>query len=741
MIAFLTTSTKGRAIAAIMSRGATVATSSTIVEKNPFLEQAGTPKFSKLKPENLGPAVDSLLVEMERNFADFEQSLTSKAIKYDDVLPEIEKIQAPLEYAWGVAGHLKGVNDSEELRTVYQKSQPDVVKSFTKFSQSKELYDALIKIQDSWKEVEDVDGKLLSFEEQQKRRAVENSLRSMVLGGVALEGTQKERFNEIKLRLAEISTKFSNNVLDATKAFSLTIEDADIMKDVPKSACAMWAQAHEKYINDKSDGDHQEVDLKTGPWRVTLDGPSYINAMQFLPDRNLREAIYRAFTTRASESNGEDGNNVPLIAEILKLRAESSKILNYDCYAERSLAAKMAPSVQSVRDLAALIADKALPAAICELQEITQFANSKVGDDAVLEKLMPWDIPFWSERYREEKFTVTKEELRPYFSLPLVLEGLFGLAQRLFDVEIKAADGDAEIWNGDVQYYNVCDISSGERIASFYLDPYARPSNKRGGAWMGVCLGKSKALDRSTPVAYLNCNGSPPVGDTPSLMTFAEVKTLFHEFGHGLQHMLTNVNIGSVSGIRGVEWDAVELPSQFMENFLYDKTTIYGFAKHYKTGEVLPEDIFGKLLKQKTFCAGLGLMRQLYLGQMDLEFHSTFDPETENIFDLQQKMAKKFQPHNMPLETDRFLCTFTHIFAGGYAAGYYSYKWAEVMSADAFGAFEDVIDDEEAFVAMGRKFRRTVLGLGGAVHPSDVFREFRGRDPSPDALLRHNGLI
>jgi len=294
MIAFLTTSTKGRAIAAIMSRGATVATSSTIVEKNPFLEQAGTPKFSKLKPENLGPAVDSLLVEMERNFADFEQSLTSKAIKYDDVLPEIEKIQAPLEYAWGVAGHLKGVNDSEELRTVYQKSQPDVVKSFTKFSQSKELYDALIKIQDSWKEVEDVDGKLLSFEEQQKRRAVENSLRSMVLGGVALEGTQKERFNEIKLRLAEISTKFSNNVLDATKAFSLTIEDADIMKDVPKSACAMWAQAHEKYINDKSDGDHQEVDLKTGPWRVTLDGPSYINAMQFLPDRNLREAIYRA---------------------------------------------------------------------------------------------------------------------------------------------------------------------------------------------------------------------------------------------------------------------------------------------------------------------------------------------------------------------------------------------------------------------------------------------------------------
>mmetsp|Transcript_17757 Transcript_17757/g.27624 ORF Transcript_17757/g.27624 Transcript_17757/m.27624 type:complete len:804 (-) Transcript_17757:314-2725(-) len=727
---------------------------------NPFLDQAGTPKFRELEPKFLSPAVTSLLEDMSRDFTLLEEKLAHTAdgttktseISYDAVLPEVEKIQSSVEYAWGVAGHLKGVNDSEELREVYQKCQPQVVKSFTAFSQSKPLYDALVSIQSQWENSSDdeqVDVMMVDdFQEQQKRRAVDNSIRSMKLGGVALEGEAKERFNEIRLRLAELMTKFMNNVQDATKDFTLTIDDAELMRDVPASPKAMWAQAHEDRLtkemidsNDKTEA--AKIDPDVGPWRITLDGPSYINAMQFISDRPTREAIYRAFTTRASEHNGEDKNNVPLIKEILSLKDESSKLLGYPNFAERSLAAKMAPSIEAVRDLAELIAEKALPAAYSELEEITDYAREKGGEDyAKLDKLMPWDIAFWSERYREDKFAVTKEELRPYFALPNVLNGLFGLAGRLFGVSIRPADGEVDVWHEDVRYFHVYDATSDEKIASFFLDPYSRPSNKRGGAWMSVCLGKSANLKRDIPVAYLNCNGSPPVGDVPSLMTYAEVRTLFHEFGHGMQHMLTKADVGSVSGIRGVEWDAVELPSQFMENFLYDKKTIYGFAKHYETGEPLPEEIFDKLLKQKTFSAGLMLMRQLYLGQMDMELHSSFDPENESIFDVQRRMAEKYQPHNLPLEGDRFLCAFTHIFAGGYSAGYYSYKWAEVMSADAFGAFEEAgLDNEDEVQNIGKKFRETVLSLGGAVEASEVFRMFRGRDPSPNALLRHNGLL
>jgi len=314
--------------------------------------------------------------------------------------------------------------------------------------------------------------------------------------------------------------------------------------------------------------------------------------------------------------------------------------------------------------------------------------------------------------------------------------------ERIFNVEVKAADGEVEVWNEDVSFYNVYDKATEKHIASFFLDPYSRPADKRGGAWMDVCIQKSEAMNRDIPVAYLTCNGSPPVGDKPSLMTFREVETLFHEFGHGLQHMLTDAEVGDVSGINGVEWDAVELPSQFMENWCYDKPTVYGFAKHYETGEPLPEELFEKLKQQKTFSAGLMAMRQLYFGALDMELHANFDPSgEETIFDVQKRVAAKYQPHNLPIPEDRFLCSFSHIFAGGYAAGYYSYKWAEVMSADAFGAFEDVgLDNEEKVREVGMKFRQTVLSLGGGVPPSEVFKSFRGRDPSPDALLRHNGL-
>jgi len=407
----------------------------------------------------------------------------------------------------------------------------------------------------------------------------------------------------------------------------------------------------------------------------------------------------------------------------------------------------MAPTVDSVKELSELILEKALPAAERELAELTALARTSGGDDyseANLEKLMPWDTTFWSERLKESKFDLKEEELRPYFALPKVLDGMFGLVERIFNIEVKSADGEAEVWNPDVSFFNVYDKDSGKHIASFYLDPYSRPADKRGGAWMDVCIGKSDACNRDIPIAYLTCNGSPPVGETPSLMSFREVETLFHEFGHGLQHMLTEATVGDVAGINGVEWDAVELPSQFMENWCYDEKTVYGFAKHYETGEPLPKEMFQKLKEQKTYGAGMMACRQLYFGMMDIELHSNFDPTQadkggDTIFDVQRRIASKYIPYSMPLEEDRFLCAFSHIFAGGYSAGYYSYKWAEVMSADAFGAFEDVgLDNEDAVKEVGRRFRDTVLSLGGGVEPMEVFKRFRGREPSPEALLRHS---
>ena len=497
------------------------------------------------------------------------------------------------------------------------------------------------------------------------------------------------------------------------------------------------------------------MDPDKGPWLVTLDAPSYIAAMQHIGDRAIREQLYRAYLTRASDmeqiqETDTSRNNVPLIQEILTLRLEAAKLLGFQNHAEQSLASKMATSVNAVKELADLIAAKALPMAYAELDTITSYARENGGEEYSVESipngLMPWDITFWSERYKENKFSLKEEDLLPYFSFEAVLSGLFSLVERIFGIEVKPADGDADVWNKDVRFFHIYDKGgNGEQpIASFYLDPYSRPADKRGGAWMDVCINKSEACGRNVPVAYLTCNGRNPVGDVPSLMSFNEVTTLAHELGHGLQHMLTKATVGDVAGINGVEWDAVELPSQFMENWCYHKPTVYGFAKHYKTNEPLPEEMFNKLKLQKTFNAGMMTMRQIYFGQMDMELHSSYDPENdkgETIFDVQRRVAKMYSPHLLPMEWDRFLCSFSHIFAGGYSAGYYSYIWAEVMSADAFCAFEDVgLEKEDEVQKVGRSFRDTVLSLGGGVHPSDVYRRFRGRDPTPEALLRHKGL-
>lgn len=737
------------------------------VATNPLLQSDDLPKFNSIEPSQLTPAMQSILEKLESDFAAMESKLVESkdAVAYDDVLPVLEKMQHPLGFAWGIAGHLNGVKNTDELRKAYEENQPKIVKTSMKFSQSKPVYDALMAVQKGWESEEKKDD---DFIMAQKQRAVSNSLRSMKLQGVGLaEGSlEQTRFNEIKLRFAELSTAFSNNVLDATKLFGLTVTDPKSLEGVPDSALAMWASAHQQHlIKEVSDEEEKkklgeaDIDPKAGPWRITLDGPSYIAAMQHVPDRDIRKQVYIGYMTRASEftadqleskeaekKEGAPGkNNVPIINEILKLRKEVSGLLGFSNYAEQSLASKMAPDVQSVADLSNLILEKALPAAEKELAAATALAREVGGDEyseANLEKLMPWDSSFWVERLKEKTFDLKEEELRPYFALDAVLDGLFGLIDRIFGVEVREANGKAEVWHPDVKFFEIYDKESGEHIASFFLDPYSRPADKRGGAWMADCRGKSAALGIDVPVAYLTCNGSPPVGKKPSLMTFREVETLFHETGHGLQHMLTRATIGDVAGINGVEWDAVELPSQFMENWCYDKPTVYGFAKHYETGEPLPEEMFKKLIEQKTFGAGMMACRQLLFGMMDLELHSNFDPDgDETIFDVQRRMASIYTPYSKPIDEDRFLCGFSHIFAGGYSAGYYSYKWAEVMSADAFGAFEEVgLDNEEGVREVGRKFRDTVLSLGGGVSPTEVFEQFRGRGPSPEALLRHNGL-
>lgn len=508
--------------------------STDTLTENPLLQQEKLPKFGSIEPSDLTPAVGELLSKMEADFEQLESDLDNASSNpdYESVLPEVERIQFPLGYVWGVAGHLNGVKNGDELRAAYEENQPKVVQSMTKFSQSKALYDALSKLQ---KEIAD-DSPTPSFAQMQKARAVENSLLGMTLGGVGLEGEEKERFNDMKMRLAELSTSFSNNVLDATKAFSLTIDDPSKVEGVPDSAKAMWANAYVQHLKSEAkEGEDEiaEMDAEKGPWRITLDMPSYIAAMSHIPDRNVREEIYRASLTRASEfSEDESKNNIPLIYEILKIKQEMSALLGFDNYAEQSLARKMAPSVESVTELSDLIAKKALPAAEKEMVEILALARETGGveySEANLEKLAPWDLTYWSERLKESKFDLTEEELRPYFALPAVLDGMFGLVKRIFNVEVRPADGEAEVWNDDVRFFNVYDVASGKHIASFYLDPYSRPENKRGGAWMDVCIGKSKAVDRDIPVAYLTCNGSPPVGDKPSLMTFREVETLFHE--------------------------------------------------------------------------------------------------------------------------------------------------------------------------------------------------------------------
>ncbi len=675
------------------------------------------PQFNQIDNTLIENTLPFLLGEAHDAFEAFEKNV---APTWEGSIMALHRLGESLGFAWGIVGHLMSVKNSDALRKIHDAFQPELIAFGMRTGQSKPLFDALtqLKNSDAWQQLD-----------EGQQRVVNKELLGMKHSGIGLQGQDQENFNQWQQRLGELSTQFMNHVLDSTKAYELIITNEEDMAGLPDSYRAMTAQSAASH-------GHEQATAENGPWRISLDGPVVMPFLQHAKNRERRETIYKAFVTRASK--GEHDNQA-LITEILALRKKVATLLGYNTYAEMSVATKMADDVAAVDALEEKLRVVSYEHAQKDHQALMGFAREHMGEaDFNIEN---WDAAFFAERLKEQQYALSDEVLRPYFQFPKVLDGLFALATKIFDIQVVAADGQVDVWHPDVRYFEVQDLG-GKQIANFYLDPYSRPAEKRGGAWMNAFYGREVKSDATQPpLALLVCNQTPPVGDKPSLMSFREVETLFHEFGHSLQHMLTTVDYPQAAGINNVEWDAVELPSQFMENWCYHQETLLGLTEHVDTGEPLPNDLYEKIIAAKNYRAGSGFLRQLYFGNLDLELHHRFDPEgEEQVEDVKKRIADK-NTVIPPLAEDRFLCAFGHIFSGGYAAGYYSYKWAEVLSADAFSAFEDVgLDNHDAVKETGLRFRDTVLGLGGSQDPNKVFAAFRGRAPSVDALLRHNGL-
>jgi oligopeptidase A len=688
---------------------------------NPLLFYSGTPLFKKIQPEHIVPAATTVFEDVERSFDRLEAHLSGGGgRKWEEIFDPLDDMEQKIHNVWGPVSHLFGVKNSADLRKCYEIVQPKLVRLGLRMSQSVVLFTAF----DQMKK----DLKIWNSLPRSRQRILDQRLLSARTSGVNLVGAQKERFNHISQELAQLKTKFSNNVLDSTKSWFLDISDPFEVSGLPEylltHASEEWTRAHE---GKKSSPDH-------GPWRFTLDAPSYMPFMEFCKARHRREEMYRAKIAIASQGPFD---NSKIIEQIIAYRAELAKLVGFDSYAAMSVASKMAGDVAAVERLLGDLLTASHNAGMTEHRELEVYAK----DHGCGYSLLEWDIPFWAEKMKKEKFDYSEDELRPFFPMPRVLDGLFALVADLFGIRVEPADGQAEVWHQDVRYFNIFDDASKEYLASFYLDPYSRPETKKSGAWMDDCRGRRKtSTEVQKPVAYLVCNGTPPSGGKPSLMSFQDVLTMFHEFGHGLQHMLTEVDELGVSGISGVEWDAVELPSQFMENWLFHEESLKKISAHYETGEPLPQAYLDRIIAAKNFRAASMMLRQLQFGLVDIELHYKFDPSIEDPHRLAMRIAKKTSPLP-PRPENRTLCSFSHIFAGGYSAGYYSYKWAEVLSADAFSAFEDAgLDDRAHLRQIGQKFRSTVLALGGSEHPAVVFERFRGRPVNIKALLRHNGL-
>lgn len=679
---------------------------------NPLLSLATLPPFNEIRPDHVLPAIEQIIEDNQTALSRQLSELSN--VSYDLLVEALEEREDRLSRAWSPVGHLNAVMNSPELRTVYAQAQQKLTEYSTALAQNEALYQAFEKLAAS------EEFKTLSAAQQ---KTVNNTLRDFRLAGVALPAEKKKRYGEIKQRLSELSTQFANNVLDATQGWYKQVDDVAALRGLPESAL---------------DSARQAAKARNLPgYLLTLDAPSYIAVMTYADDRALREEVYRAYVTRASSRGVAVGDqdpavwdNQPLMEEILALRHELAQLLGFANYAERSLATKMAKTPQEVMDFLTGLAEKSRPAAEEEFAELKLFAAQHYGQ----EDLAAWDVAYYSEKQRQALFDFSEEEMRPYFPAAKVVSGLFEVVRRLFDVTVEE-DPEVRTWHKDASYYRV--LRNGKLIAGFYLDLYAR-DNKRGGAWMDECRVRRKTADGlQLPVAYLTCNFTPPTDERPSLLTHSEVTTLFHEFGHGLHHMLTQIDCASVSGINGVAWDAVELPSQFLENWCWQAEVIPMISAHYQTGEALPQEMLEKLLKAKNFQAAMHMVRQLEFAIFDFRLHLEYNPASPRDIQSLLDEVRSQVAVVIPPPFNSFQNSFSHIFAGGYAAGYYSYKWAEVLSADAFSRFEEegIFNEETAL-----SFRQNILEKGGSEEALDLFVAFRGREPNPQALLRHSGI-
>ncbi len=668
-------------------------------------EHDSLPRFSDIDIPTLPERLDALLDDCRARVG---QLVLQRDFDWDNLMVPLEEIDDRLGKFWSPVSHLNGVMNSDELRKAYEACIPRLTAYYSEMGQNRELYEAVQTLADS-----------SGFEqlEPARQQAIRHMLRDFRLSGVALEEPERQRYTAIQQRLSELSTQFSNQVLDATDGWEKYLDDASALAGVPETALQNFRQQAEAKGRDG--------------YRLSLDLPSYLPIMQYADDRALRRELYEANATRASEVGPNAGrwDNGPLMEEILRLREELARLLGFGNYAELSLEPKMAESPQQVLDFLEDLARAAKPQAEVELAELQAFAAEQ-GCPA----LEPWDVPYYSEKLREQSYAISQEQLRPYFPVDRVMEGLFALAERLFGLRFQLRD-QVDLWHPDARCYRV--LRDGQPIASFYIDLYAR-EKKRGGAWMADYCGRRRVgSDVQQPVAFLVCNFTPPTRERPALLTHNEVTTLFHEFGHGLHHMLTEVDVLQVSGIHGVAWDAVELPSQFLENWCWEREAIPLLSGHYQTGEPLPEALLDRMLAAKNFQAGMMMVRQLEFSLFDLKLHMLPMPvDTARIQQLLDEVRDRVAVIKPPA-FHRFQNSFSHIFAGGYAAGYYSYKWAEVLSADAFSLFEEegVMNEQT-----GRRFRDRILARGGSEDAMTLFVSFRGREPSKEALLRHSGI-
>lgn len=673
--------------------------------ENPLLETHDLPPFSHIRPEHVQPAIDAILAENR----DAIRALADAPATWEDVPARLEALQDRLDQAWAPVSHLNAVMNSDAWRRAYNETLPKLAAYGTELGQNEDLFRAYENLEKS------ATFATLSTAQQ---KTVHNALRDFRLSGIGLPAEKKKRFAEVVEKLSELSSRFSDNVLDATQAWELLLPDVSQLKGLPESALGLLASlARQKE--------------KTG-YRVTLDFPSYLAVMTHAEDRALRETVYTAYVTRASDQGPEAGrfDNTPLINDILRLREEEAALLGYASYAEVSLVPKMAASPREVMAFLDDLALRTRPGAEKELAELKAFARDELG----IPELAAWDVTFASEKLKERKYAISQEALRPWFPAPRVIAGMLRIAGTLYGLDIQERK-DADTWHPDVTFYEIRE--NGTPVASFYLDLYAR-ANKRGGAWMADCRVRRRLPDGrlQKPVAFLTCNFSPPVDGQPALLTHDEVTTLFHEFGHGLHHMLTRIEVAAVSGINGVAWDAVELPSQFFENWCWEPEALAMISGHMETGAPLPPDLLEKMLAAKNFQSGLMMLRQLEFAAFDMEIHALKDVQPGDVqktLDAVRRRVAVMQPPAF----NRFQHGFSHIFAGGYAAGYYSYKWAEVLSSDAFSRFEE---EGVMNVETGHRFRDTVLAQGGSRDALELFVDFRGREPKVDALLRHSGL-